>query len=227
MFADQKYTKNPAADRAKVLRVTRQLPKLVLRVENFNKFVLLLGKKTKNDLAAYLHVGTVRDFKIRRSALRENMERATSDAAAADDELMDEAVDEWHDSEDEVLGDFSTENDSTLDDAEPTVASIERQLSVTDIAASGSASGTLIEANDAEITRPEVVLKNVAMINARSKRKRSLDERAPKEDVENVATATSAKAVKKKKVRKPLVINKDVLKKTHPSLRSKTSTESP
>lgn len=70
VFADERYTKNAAADRAKVLRATRQLPKLVLRIENVNKFVMALGKRTHCDLSAHLHMGTVRDFKIKKSALR-------------------------------------------------------------------------------------------------------------------------------------------------------------
>lgn len=70
VFADERYTRNAAADRAKVLRVTRQLPKLVLRIENVNKFVMALGKRTHCDMSAHLHIGTVRDFKIKSAALR-------------------------------------------------------------------------------------------------------------------------------------------------------------
>lgn len=35
----------------KVIRETKFLPKLVLRIETFNKYVIYLGKKTKFDLA--------------------------------------------------------------------------------------------------------------------------------------------------------------------------------
>lgn len=183
-----------------------------------------MGKKTKHDLADFLHVGTVRDFKIRRSAFRENIEKASEDAA--DDELqMDEGDEDWEDPEEEVLGDFSEADSSE----EQTVSEIERQLSASDISAhSATQNGTLIESNVADIKRPEVVLKNVAMINARLRRKRGLEQPAAgnEDEVENEPVAKSANVIKKKKkVRKPIVINKDVLKKTNRSSRGKSRSD--
>lgn len=218
VFADGKFTKNPAADRAKVLRATRLLPKLVLRIENFNKFVSLLSKKTKNSLADFLHIGTVRDFKIRRTAFQENIEKASEEAS--DDEVMAQDEEDWEDPEDEVLGEFGDADSMVAD--EPTVASIERQLSATEILAScSSQNGSLIELNDAEIKRPQVVLKNVAMINARLRRKHSLSKEPAKSDEAENMTEAQPTSAKKKRTRKPLVINKDVLKKTIRSSRNK------
>lgn len=187
--------------------------------------MLLLGKKTKHDLADFLHVGTVRDFKIRRSAFRENIEKASEEAP--DDESMDQVEEDWEDPEEEVLGDLGSADSSA--EEEQTVASIERQLSVTEIsAACTSQNGTLIELNETEIKKPQVVLKNVAMINARLRRKRSLEKPtgSNNDDVENESAGESSNdQKKKKKPRKPLVINKDVLKKTMRSSRSKSVTE--
>lgn len=70
--------KDPKADKAKLLRETRNLPKLILRIENYNKFVIMLGKKTKNDLSNYLHIGTVRDFKINTNKLKDALQNAFS-----------------------------------------------------------------------------------------------------------------------------------------------------
>lgn len=197
----------------------------MLRIENFNKFVLLLGKKTKHDLSELLHVGTVRDFKIRRSAFRENIEKASAEDGPDDETLLDQADEEeaWEDPEEEVLGDFG----SADSEEEQTVASIERQLSATDISATcTSQNGTLIEVNVADIKRPQVLLKNVAMINARLRRKRSLEKpSAGNDEAENdpAVNAAPATAKKKKKPRKPIVINKDVLKKNVRSSRRNSS----
>lgn len=225
MFADEKFTKNAAADRAKVLRATRLLPKLVLRIENFNKFVLVLGKKTKHDLGDLLHVGTVRDFKIRRSAFREVIER-TANQSVDDLELLDAVDEEWHDSSEEGPDEFCAEDETTNDDQTISVAAVERALSATQIAAADcSASGTLVEANDVDMTRPDMALRNLALMNARLRRKRSLDPPPPPEEVENDphGAEKASKTKKKKKPRIPLVINKASLEKSTRSTRSSKS----
>lgn len=179
VFADEKYTSNAAADRAKVLRATRMLPKLVLHVENFNKFVLQLSQKTKHDLADYLHMGTVRDFKISKSAFR----AVINQSAVDDDETYADQADgdvEWRDSEEEVEALWF--DDMTTTSAADTT-NVDRQSPAT-ITADVTASGRLLELNDVDVTRPERALKNLALMNARLKRKR-MEEVTPGEDETN------------------------------------------
>ncbi|XP_034479900.1 Fanconi anemia group I protein [Drosophila innubila] len=72
--------RKPQAERAKVLRETRLIPKVILAIENFNKHIILLSKKAKtNDrLANYLHFGAVRDFNIKSGDLKAVIERTYS-----------------------------------------------------------------------------------------------------------------------------------------------------
>ncbi|KAH8418133.1 hypothetical protein KR222_004613, partial [Zaprionus bogoriensis] len=79
--AKQPATKRkPQAERAKVLRETRLIPKVILAIENFNKHIILLSKKAKtNDrMANYLHFGAVRDFNIKSGDLKAVIERTYS-----------------------------------------------------------------------------------------------------------------------------------------------------
>ncbi|XP_073845314.1 Fanconi anemia complementation group I [Musca autumnalis] len=73
-----KKKSNPQADKAKVLRETKFIPKIILCIENFNKHVILLAKKTNDRLANYLHFGTVRDFRIKTSDLKAAIDRTLS-----------------------------------------------------------------------------------------------------------------------------------------------------
>lgn len=51
--------------RKKVIRDTRSVPKLIRWIETLHKYITVLGKKTNNDISAYLHIGIVRDFRIK------------------------------------------------------------------------------------------------------------------------------------------------------------------
>lgn len=84
------------AERAKVLRETRMIPKVIMVIEDFNKHIILLSKKTKaqNRLTDYLHFGTMRDFDIKSTDLKAAIERSISDGRNI-------AVDESHAEEDE------------------------------------------------------------------------------------------------------------------------------
>ncbi|XP_075166591.1 Fanconi anemia complementation group I [Haematobia irritans] len=73
-----KKKSNPQADKAKVLRETKFIPKIILCIENFNKHVILLAKKTNDRLANFLHFGTVRDFRIKTSDLKAAIDRTLS-----------------------------------------------------------------------------------------------------------------------------------------------------
>ena len=88
---DSRKKTNAQTDKAKVLRDTKFIPKLILRIENFDKFVICLGKKTKLDLSKHLHIGTVRDFRIKSSQLKEAINEALSKSQVMDiDEMSGE-----------------------------------------------------------------------------------------------------------------------------------------
>lgn len=78
------------SNKQKVLKDTRFLPKLILWLENLNKFVIMLGRKTQIDISHYLHSGTVRDFRIKTDNLREAIRNRASIAQDEDEERVDE-----------------------------------------------------------------------------------------------------------------------------------------
>ncbi|XP_013097656.2 Fanconi anemia group I protein [Stomoxys calcitrans] len=90
-----KKKSNPQADKAKVLRETKFIPKIILCIENFNKHVILLAKKTNDRLANFLHFGTVRDFRIKTSDLKAAIDRTLSHSSQIEaSESGDEEADE-------------------------------------------------------------------------------------------------------------------------------------
>lgn len=137
--------KTATSAKAKMLKETKYLPKLVMRIESFNKFVILLGKKTKTDLSAHLHMGEVRDFRIRKSALAEALSRTIAD--------VDEHEIEGHEAEDdddEAVNEEDANCSDTSTDASPgheTVTNVQN-------------------------SRINVALSNLAIMNAKEKRKR-------------------------------------------------------
>ncbi|XP_026842269.1 Fanconi anemia group I protein homolog [Drosophila persimilis] len=105
-------TRNVQAQRAKVLRETRLIPKVIMVIEDFNKHIILLSKKTKtfNRLTDYLHLGTMRDFDIKSTDLKAAIERSLTDTheVAEDDcttedmEDIDHSNDPSNDEEEEA-----------------------------------------------------------------------------------------------------------------------------
>ncbi|XP_017066246.1 Fanconi anemia group I protein [Drosophila eugracilis] len=109
----QQLTKkrNVQTERAKVLRETRLIPKVIMVIEDFNKHIILLSKKTKskNRLTDYLHLGTMRDFDIKSTDLRAAIERSISDGrnisvedSNAEDQDQDENESEDEDKDDDA-----------------------------------------------------------------------------------------------------------------------------
>lgn len=116
--AKQPATKRkPQAERAKVLRETRLIPKVILAIENFNKHIILLSKKDKtNDrLANYLHFGAVRDFNIKSGDLMAVIERTYSHSSQI--EVSDSNLENVED-EDEDEGEQQVESVANDDGAE-------------------------------------------------------------------------------------------------------------
>lgn len=82
-------------NKAKVMRETRAIPKLIMRIENFNKFVICLDKKSNSqELSKRLHSGTVRDFRIKTDELKDAINRTFEEAASdVDENQLDDATD--------------------------------------------------------------------------------------------------------------------------------------
>lgn len=124
--AKKSKAKNPKADKAKVLRDTKYIPKLILRIENFNKFVNCLSKKTKHDLSKLLHKGTVQDFRIRTEQFQKIIDRTLGSSQRTqidendlengqsddDDDEDDENDDHDDDDDDESIGRRSNESEA-------------------------------------------------------------------------------------------------------------------
>ena len=89
------------ADKQKILRETKSLPKLIGSMETFNKWVMVFDKKSKSSLTKFLHAGEVRDFRIKSKNLREAIgNQMTQSQAQVVDE--DDLEDEIPDLDDEV-----------------------------------------------------------------------------------------------------------------------------
>lgn len=173
VFADERYTANSAADRAKVLRATRQLPRLVQRIEMLNKCVLALGKRTKVDLSGLLHAGMVRDFRIRGSAMREVLaERRAANEVPDGDEHDDEAAaDGDSEEEDDGVGE-AIDSDENEDGGDPNAASETDATATPSLGSATTSTGRLRERDETDARHPEAALQNMAIINARCKRRR-------------------------------------------------------
>lgn len=107
--------RKPQAERAKVLRETRFIPKVILAIENFNKHIILLSKKFKSydRLANYLHFGAVRDFNIQSGDLRAVIERTYSHSSQIEVSDSNLDADEEHTNSDDAL---PVEEDEVDDD---------------------------------------------------------------------------------------------------------------
>ncbi|NXM31653.1 FANCI protein, partial [Oxyruncus cristatus] len=66
---------------AKVLRETKPIPNLIFAIEQYEKFLIHLSKKSKVNLMQYMKLSTSRDFRINASVLDSALqERSTEDA---------------------------------------------------------------------------------------------------------------------------------------------------
>lgn len=185
-----KTAQNAKKNREKVLRQTKLIPKLVFRIETFNKFVLLLSKKTKKDLTYLLHIGTVRDFRIKEPALIEAIKNACDGRAdVAGSEFGDLADLDVQEDENEALFLRPTES-SELVGAAASLGPEESQLNEQE---SNTETSDVGDENQA--------LKNLALLNERSKRK-SRKKRSSTEDDPGAARGDDAGAGKKRKVTK-------------------------
>uniref|UniRef100_A0A1A9ZCX7 Fanconi anemia group I protein n=1 Tax=Glossina pallidipes TaxID=7398 RepID=A0A1A9ZCX7_GLOPL len=102
---DKKQKRDPQVGAAKVLRETKFVSKVILCIENFNKTIVLLAKKTDVRLANFVHVGTTRDYRVKTSDLKAAIDRTLShssqieDAETSDDNNGNEVENEDEDEE--------------------------------------------------------------------------------------------------------------------------------
>uniref|UniRef100_A0A182F4D0 Uncharacterized protein n=1 Tax=Anopheles albimanus TaxID=7167 RepID=A0A182F4D0_ANOAL len=184
------------ANRNKVLRQTKFLPKLVFRIESYNKIVTQLSRKTKKDLTHLLHMGTVRDFRIKTSALKEAIEKTVTHGG--DDDESNQEVD----LEPEL------DRDEEEDDIE---SSIDR----TNCSNRSEVIQAFPTGRSSEKSGEALALKNLARLNERTRK--AAKKRAIKSMDDGEATDTVSKKSKsvKRKAAKIPKINKRVLEERH------------
>ncbi|XP_048014628.1 Fanconi anemia group I protein [Megalobrama amblycephala] len=68
-----------AAASAKVLRETKAIPNLVFNIEQYEKFLILLSKKSKVNLMQYMKLSTSRDFRINAATLEAALQEQQQD----------------------------------------------------------------------------------------------------------------------------------------------------
>uniref|UniRef100_A0A8C3XVX6 FA complementation group I n=1 Tax=Chelydra serpentina TaxID=8475 RepID=A0A8C3XVX6_CHESE len=80
-FAGEKKKKKEDETAAKVLRETKPIPNLIFAIEQYEKFLIHLSKKSKVNLMQYMKLSTSRDFRINASTLESALqEKNTEDA---------------------------------------------------------------------------------------------------------------------------------------------------
>lgn len=117
------------AERAKILRETRLIPKVIMVIEDFNKHVILLSKKTKTQdrLTNYLHLGTMRDFDIKSTDLKAAIERSLSDGRNISQE---DSNDEEDQEEDALSNTYPEENEESEEEPEAEPEEVEEPVVV-------------------------------------------------------------------------------------------------
>uniref|UniRef100_A0A182Y8A9 Fanconi anemia group I protein n=1 Tax=Anopheles stephensi TaxID=30069 RepID=A0A182Y8A9_ANOST len=183
------------SNRDKVLRQTKLIPKLVFRIETFNKIVMQLSKKTKKDLTYLLHMGTVRDFRIKTSALVEAIQRTVSDRADGG-EMSDEEADE-------------PQLDRTVDDDED-----EENINRTACSNRSEVAGGAVQetrGHKSNLSAEALALKNLARLNERTRKAAKKRAFESVKDVEEIPPVVSKKAKPIKKKATGSKINKRAL----------------
>lgn len=135
----------------KVLRETKFLPKLVLRIETFNKYVMHLGKKTKTDLVGYLHIGRVRYFRIK--DLQDVLDQTMGNGIEVDESNLEEQEEDA-----DLL--------SYADEASADEASADGENSSQTSLTTNSSSLT----KDSDVGPKAKILRNMERINKKAKR---------------------------------------------------------
>ncbi|TRY87249.1 hypothetical protein DNTS_031752 [Danionella cerebrum] len=76
---------------AKVLRETKAIPNLIFNVEQYEKFLILLSKKSKVNLMQYMKLSTSRDFRINTATLDAALQEQEVDKSQQTEESQSQA----------------------------------------------------------------------------------------------------------------------------------------
>ncbi|XP_055838956.1 Fanconi anemia group I protein [Episyrphus balteatus] len=167
---------NPQAEKAKILRETKHIPRLILFVENFNKNVILLSKKTNDKLASFLHLGTVRDFRIKTSELKKAIDESMSHSSRINDNSDEEETDAQQIEEETLLDEIEAESSTPSDVLENEVNEDSRPKASSSSGHVAQEDDEVLQHESATSTNSQL-LKNLAKINSQSKKRsiRSLE----------------------------------------------------
>lgn len=189
---DAALKKNGAKNnKAKVMRDTKNIPKLILRIENFNKFVISLSKKTEHDLNKLLHMGTVRDFRIKTSALREAIEKFRENEPSDEEELDAEA-------------------DSDIDLSQETDAAPVTPNSSALSSSNTGSTGSIINELQHDTSLRTSVMKNLNAINKRANKRKKQDTENHTDEVESDNQRGKKKRKENEKIEKPPAVEATV-----------------
>ncbi|XP_076759564.1 Fanconi anemia complementation group I [Xylocopa sonorina] len=96
-----------SAQRNKILRETKTIPRVVYEIEQFNKEILLLGKRTAIPLEKYIKQSVTRDFRIKNPQLVEGLEKmdvsmlVSPDVETSENDMHTSNVDETESNSDD------------------------------------------------------------------------------------------------------------------------------
>lgn len=172
-------------NKAKVMRDTKNIPKLILRIENFNKFVISLSKKTEHDLNKLLHIGTVRDFRFKSDKLQQAIDKMRKNAQS-DDESNAENDSDDDDNDEDDTGDGEYEESTELSATSVT------EIGSTVSSSSTATTGSIINEVQHNASLRTSVMKNMNAINKRANKRK-------KQDIEHGDEAESENHCKKKR----------------------------
>lgn len=200
--------KDAKTHKAKVMRDTKNIPKLILRIENFNRFVIALSKKTEHDLNKLLHIGTVRDFRIKTGPLREAIEKIRANGASDDEQSENE-----DDDDDDASNDSDSGKEMNQDDDEDEAVSVRATGSG---CSSTTTPGSIINEVEHDTSLRTSVMKNLNAINKRASKRKKNDAENGEENENN----TNQRKKKKKEndpIEKPTTTNARRSKRNNPT----------
>uniref|UniRef100_A0A8C4ZXJ7 FA complementation group I n=1 Tax=Gadus morhua TaxID=8049 RepID=A0A8C4ZXJ7_GADMO len=81
---DKKKKRRDEASMAKLLRETKAIPNLIFSIEQYEKFLITLSKKSKVNLMQYMKLSTSRDFRINAATLEAALQEQDASQEAED-----------------------------------------------------------------------------------------------------------------------------------------------
>lgn len=167
-----KKRKHGKTDKAKVERETKFIPKLIMRMESFNKFIIVLSKKTEHDLNKCLHMGTMRDFRIKSASLREAIEKARQAGALnTESDTEDDEANEVNDEDVDFSQALPAATAPNVVEDLPIGLSEELNLS----GSTTTSGGSMIRELEGNSSARTAVRRNVAAINKRVEKRKQVE----------------------------------------------------